>query len=116
MLQSRLKCLDGSDHVKSLPGTAWTGDDTNTAAPNAQTFQDFIADPNFFLWFTSWFGSTHYTVTGDLRTAWTAAGGANGVLGNPAGNAVKVTSKISSKLFTSRSLTFSPSMVGVNRP
>ena len=30
--------------------------------------------------------------------------------------AVKVTSKISSKLFTSSSLTFSPSMVGEKRP
>jgi uncharacterized protein with LGFP repeats len=46
---------------------------------------------NFFLYFTSWFGSTHYTVTGAMKTAWTAAGGATGVLGNPTGNAVATT-------------------------
>lgn len=45
---------------------------------------------NFFLYFVSWFGSTHYTVTGAIKTAWTAAGGASGVLGNPTSNAKTV--------------------------
>jgi uncharacterized protein with LGFP repeats len=43
---------------------------------------------NFFLYFTQWFGSTHYTVTGAIKTLWSSLGGATGTLGNPVANAV----------------------------
>lgn len=43
---------------------------------------------NFYLYYTTWFGSTHYVVTGEIGAAWRAAGGANGALGGPAGQAV----------------------------
>lgn len=43
---------------------------------------------NFFLYFTSWFGSTHYSVSGAIATYWNAQGGAKGSLGDPMQNAV----------------------------
>jgi uncharacterized protein with LGFP repeats len=46
---------------------------------------------NFFLYFTSWFGSTHYTVTGAISTLWKSLGGATGTLGYPTANAVSET-------------------------
>ncbi len=46
---------------------------------------------NFFLYFTSWFGSTHYAVGGAIATYWTKQQGAKGVLGDPVQNAVAVT-------------------------
>ena len=45
---------------------------------------------NFFLYFTSWFGSTHYTATGSIGTLWKSLGGSTGALGNPAANASTV--------------------------
>ncbi len=52
---------------------------------------------NFFLYFTTWFGSTHqevpaYPVTGAIATAWKAAGGATGPLGLPEAKAKAITS------------------------
>jgi hypothetical protein len=43
---------------------------------------------NFYLYFTTWFGSTHYTVTGPIKTYWTAH---KSTYGDPIGNAVSVT-------------------------
>ncbi|GAA4753949.1 hypothetical protein GCM10025783_28610 [Amnibacterium soli] len=42
---------------------------------------------NFYLYFTTWFGSTHYVVTGAINTYWSKNKSA---YGDPAGNAVKV--------------------------
>ncbi len=42
---------------------------------------------NFYLYFTTWFGSTHYVVTGAINTYWSAH---KSTYGDPAGNAVKV--------------------------
>ncbi|WP_375389469.1 LGFP repeat-containing protein [uncultured Amnibacterium sp.] len=39
---------------------------------------------NFYLYFTSWFGSTHYTVTGAIKTYWTKH---KATYGDPVGNA-----------------------------
>lgn len=47
---------------------------------------------NFFLYFTSWFGSTHYAVTGAIATYWRAKGGASSALGDPVQNAMPATS------------------------
>lgn len=38
---------------------------------------------NFFNYFTDWFGSTKYYVTGAMRDEWQRRGGATGQLGNP---------------------------------
>ena len=46
---------------------------------------------NFFLYFTSWFGSTHYAVDGAIATYWRAAGGSKSVLGDPIENEVATT-------------------------
>ncbi|GAA2749859.1 hypothetical protein [Amnibacterium kyonggiense] len=43
---------------------------------------------NFFLYFTTWFGSTHTVVTGAINTYWTAH---KSTYGNPTGNAVTIT-------------------------
>ena len=40
---------------------------------------------NFYLYFTTWFGSTHNVVTGAIKTFWTAH---KSTYGNPTGNAV----------------------------
>ena len=63
---------------------------------------------NFFLYFTTWFGSTHYTVTGAIKTYWTAH---KSTYGDPAGNAVAVAGGTSQKfekgtLYTSSAGTF----------
>jgi uncharacterized protein with LGFP repeats len=42
---------------------------------------------NFFLYYTTWFGSTHTVVTGAIKTYWTAH---RSTYGNPVSNAVKV--------------------------
>jgi uncharacterized protein with LGFP repeats len=42
---------------------------------------------NFYLYFTTWFGSTHSIVTGAIRTFWTAH---KSTYGNPTGNAIAV--------------------------
>jgi uncharacterized protein with LGFP repeats len=42
---------------------------------------------NFYLYFTTWFGSTHYVVTGAINTYWSAH---KSTYGDPASNAVKV--------------------------
>lgn len=42
---------------------------------------------NFFLYFTTWFGSTHYVVTGAIKTYWSAH---TSTYGEPAGNATTV--------------------------
>lgn len=42
---------------------------------------------NFFLYFTTWFGSTHYTVTGPIATYWKAQKRGKGVFGDPIGPA-----------------------------
>jgi putative cell wall-binding protein len=51
---------------------------------------------NFWVYFTDWFGSTHYTTAAQLSALWTQTGGATGTLGNP----------------TSRSLTYASGGVG----
>jgi len=38
---------------------------------------------NFYQYFTDWFGYTHVTVTGQIKTFWDAQGGAAGRLGRP---------------------------------
>jgi hypothetical protein len=43
---------------------------------------------NFYLYFTTWFGSTHYVVTGAIKTFWAAH---TSTYGDPVGNAVTVT-------------------------
>lgn len=63
---------------------------------------------NFFLYFTTWFGSTHYTVTGPIKTYWDAH---KSTYGDPAGNAVSVAGGTSQQfekgtLFTSSVGTF----------
>jgi uncharacterized protein with LGFP repeats len=47
---------------------------------------------NFYLYFTQWFGSTHMSVTGAIRTYWTTHGGASGMLGQPTASASTSTS------------------------
>lgn len=42
---------------------------------------------NFYLYFTTWFGSTHYVVTGAINTYWSAH---KSTYGDPAGNATAV--------------------------
>ncbi|MGT2425311.1 LGFP repeat-containing protein [Amnibacterium kyonggiense] len=42
---------------------------------------------NFYLYFTTWFGSTHYTVTGAVKTYWSSR---TSTFGDPIGNAVAV--------------------------
>ncbi|MGN6445563.1 hypothetical protein [Amnibacterium sp.] len=51
---------------------------------------------NFYLYFTSWFGSTHSVatgpaVTGAIAAAWSQSGGQQGPLGNPTGAAASAT-------------------------
>ena len=43
---------------------------------------------NFYLYFTTWFGSTHYVVTGPIATFWKANGSSKGAYGDPIANAV----------------------------
>ncbi|MFD1720868.1 LGFP repeat-containing protein [Amnibacterium endophyticum] len=44
---------------------------------------------NFFLYFTSWFGSTHYAVSSGIAAYWRSTGGTTGSLGEPLANAKK---------------------------
>jgi uncharacterized protein with LGFP repeats len=43
---------------------------------------------NFYQFFTDWFGSTQYVVSGAIATEWIRRGGAEGQLGQPTGSAV----------------------------
>ncbi|HWL76313.1 LGFP repeat-containing protein, partial [Microbacterium sp.] len=44
---------------------------------------------NFYNYFTDWFGSTDYTVTGAIATEWNRLGGATGRIGNATSAAVR---------------------------
>ena len=49
MLEPRLECLDGADHVEALAGAARAGDDPDAAVADAERLQDFVADTDLFL-------------------------------------------------------------------
>ena len=49
MLEPFLQGLDGADDVEPLPRAAWAGDDADAAVADAERFQNFIADADFFL-------------------------------------------------------------------
>lgn len=55
---------------------------------------------NFFLFYTSWFGSTHgYEVKGDIATYWNAKGGSGSVFGYPTGASTFYTTRFSGGLW-----------------
>ena len=47
--QRVLKLLHGADHVKALPRAAGARDDPNAAGPQPKRFEEFVANPHFFL-------------------------------------------------------------------
>ena len=49
MLQPLLERLDGTNHVEALARAGRAGDNADAAVADAQAFEDFVADPDFFL-------------------------------------------------------------------